>query len=123
MDSRVAAVLSLVERQPNIDIQALASLVNLSSSRLRHLFRAQMHVSLHYHRKHQRLINAQSLLHTSFLSIKQIANASGFTNAHHFAREFRKAFATSPRRYRQAAFDAKENERPMSARSPTFITR
>jgi hypothetical protein len=47
MDPRVAAVVALVEKEPRIDIRALAVSVHLSPSRLRHLFRAEKSTPLH----------------------------------------------------------------------------
>jgi len=42
MDPRVAAVLALLDKRADIGMDALSASVNLSASRLRHLFRNEM---------------------------------------------------------------------------------
>lgn len=48
-----------------------------------------------------RLRNAKELLKSSNLSIAEIANHCGYQNASSFTRIFRRAFHTSPRKYRE----------------------
>jgi AraC family transcriptional regulator of arabinose operon len=103
MDPRVAAVLSLIETRPDIDVHALAVSANLSRSRLRHLFRTETSQPLCRHLKHRRLTHAALALRTTFLSIKQVSAATGFRDVHHFIREFRKTFGSPPGAYRRAA--------------------
>ena len=108
MDLRVAAVLSLIHKQPGIDIQALSTSVNVSPSRLRHLFRLEMAIPLGKYLREYRLDRARGLLETTFLSVKQVSQACGFNDAKHFTRQFRKSFCVSPAGYRRAAtFDTK----------------
>jgi AraC family transcriptional regulator of arabinose operon len=108
MDSRVAAVVAAIDKRPCADIQALARSVNLSPSRLRHLFHAEMSMSLCHYLKQQRLRRAAQLLEITFLSVKEISDASGFRDSSHFVREFRVAFGRPPGEYRRAAtFDSK----------------
>lgn len=102
-DRRIAAVLSALESDRARDLQSLAQEVNLSASRLRHLFKKEVGLSLGAYRKHAGLATAAHLLTQTFLSIKQVSAAIGFTDAGHFARDFRNAFATSPTAYRRAA--------------------
>ncbi len=103
MDRRVASVLALVEAQPDTDVPTLARNVNLSPSRLRHLFRSDMSTSLCRYIIRCRLLQAQRLLTSSFLSVKQVCSASGFGDTNHFIRVFRRTFAMSPSAYRRAA--------------------
>jgi transcriptional regulator GlxA family with amidase domain len=62
-----------------------------------------MSVSLCHHLKQRRLLCAERLLHTTFLSVKQIASAAGFHDTHHFVREFRRVFGRPPGEYRRTA--------------------
>ena len=108
MDRRIAAVLSLIEQEPRLDIPALARSVDLSPSRLRHLFHTAMSISLRQYVKQRRLLRAADVLTTTFLSVKEMADVTGFGDASHFSRDFRRAFAVSPRAFRRAATLAKE---------------
>ena len=101
-DPRVAAVLAAIDKHPHVDICTLADLVNLSPGRLRHLFKQAMATPLATHLKDRRLQRGRVLLETTFLSVKQVAAASGFNDADHFVREFRKLFALPPGEYRRS---------------------
>jgi transcriptional regulator GlxA family with amidase domain len=101
MDSRVATVLAFVEKQPDIDIEAVSASVNLSPSRLRHLFRAETRMPLYQYVKRCRLQRAEHLLATTFLSVKQVCDASGFGDTCHFVRVFHKTFGEPPSAHRR----------------------
>jgi AraC-like DNA-binding protein len=47
MDSRISAVVCFIGKRPAADMDTLATAVNLSPSRLRHLFRLEMATALH----------------------------------------------------------------------------
>jgi AraC-like DNA-binding protein len=101
-DRRIAAVLFLIEQKPGLGIPALAAFVHLSSSRLRCLFHAEMRVPLRQYLKQRRLFRAEHLLTVTFLSVKEVADLSGFGDVSHFIRDFHKAFSMSPRAFRSA---------------------
>jgi transcriptional regulator GlxA family with amidase domain len=103
MDPRVAAALSLIQTQPQTTTEALAVSVNLFPSRLRHVFRAEMSTSLCRYVREWRLVHAEELLRTTFLSIKQVSAGCGFRDPNHFRREFRRRFGLAPTAYRQVA--------------------
>jgi AraC family transcriptional regulator of arabinose operon len=108
MDHRVTTVVALIHERPAITIAELATSVNLSTSRLRHLFRVEVGVSISTCLRRQRLLCAERLLTTTFLSIKQLSAASGFRDTCHFVREFHKAVGAPPTAYRHTAvFDKK----------------
>ncbi len=102
MDARVAVALSIIEDNPQVTVKALLLRVNLSDSRLRHLFRAETGMSLSRYLRHVRVLEAERLLLTGFLSIKEVAVALGFGTPSYFVREFRKVFAVSPGAYRRS---------------------
>jgi AraC family transcriptional regulator of arabinose operon len=103
MDRRIEAILvALDQASPELwTIKALAELVSLSSSRLRHLFKQETGKSLTQQLKEARLRRAEYLLRTSFLTIKQIAEEAGHISGSHFSREFRRVFGVSPSTYRR----------------------
>ena len=80
--------------------EELAQLVNLSTSRLRHLFKAEMGRTPAQYLKFVRMREAQRLLLTTFLSVKEIMNRVGIADESHFGHEFRKAYGLAPSKYR-----------------------
>ena len=102
MDRRIEIVILKLENDPvGCQLSKLASMVNLSPSRLRHLFKQETGLTPSQYLKQARLRKAEVLLRTSFLTIKEIANHVGLTSAGHFVREFRKLYGLSPTAYRQ----------------------
>ena len=91
MESRVSA---------RLDMRELAREVNLSPSRLRHLFKRETGNTPAQHLKRLRMQKAECLLRTTFLSVKEIINRIGMTNSSHFVREFKKIYDAAPTRYR-----------------------
>lgn len=83
-----------------VSLEEIASLVNLSPSRLRHIFKADTGVSLKQYQKQLRMEKAKELLEDSFLSIKEIMIQIGIPDRNHFARSFRKTFGTTPTQHR-----------------------
>lgn len=107
MDQRVQIVRSAIERDCRRawTIAALAKLVNLSPSRLRHLFKSETGITPNQFIKQVRLSEAGKLLRTSFLRVKEIMNRVGFLDESHFGHEFKKAYGVSPSKYRSNAND------------------
>ena len=102
MDRRIQIVTSEIENRlahPRT-IQELAQLVNLSASRLRHLFKIEIGITPAQYLKRARMQKAEMLLRTTFLSVKEIINRVGMTNGSHFVHEFKKAYGVAPTRYR-----------------------
>src|SRR5512138_2768043 len=102
MDRRIEIVISAMENQLSTrwNTETLAALVNLSASRLRHLFKQDTGQTLTRFLKDLRIRRAEKLLRTTFLSVKEIANGEALTSSS-FAREFKKAFHVSPTAYRK----------------------
>ncbi|SRR6266436_3353458 len=102
MDRRVQKLISLLEKdfEQRHSFRDLAELVNLSPSRLRHLFKAEVGVSVRGYQNFLRMEKAKELVETSFLSIKQIRNMLGVTDKSRFAQRFRKAYGATPSRHR-----------------------
>ena len=102
MDRRIQVIISLMESRVSTrqDIRELAQEVNLSPSRLRHLFKLEMKRTPAQYLKHLRMQKAEMLLRTTFLSVKEIISRIGMTNSSHFVREFKKIYSAPPTKYR-----------------------
>ena len=104
MDRRIEVVISNMEAQPSKawETTELAVLVNLSGSRLRHLFKQETGTTPAQYLKAIRLKKAATLLRTTFKSIKEIAMSVGLTTASYFVREFRKSYGMTPTEVRKS---------------------
>jgi AraC family transcriptional regulator of arabinose operon len=102
MDRRIQIIISLLESRISCspDMNGIANQVNLSPSRLRHLFKKETGKTPAQYLKNLRLQRAALLLTTTFLSVKEIANQVGITNTSHFIREFKRSFGMAPTLYR-----------------------
>ncbi|MCA1568635.1 MAG: helix-turn-helix transcriptional regulator [Acidobacteria bacterium] len=106
MDQRVQIVIALIERDLSreLSLEELAKSVNLSASRLRHLFSAEVGMSPTQYLKMIRLRKAKEMLETTFMSVKQIMCLVGVGDRNHFADNFKKAYGMSPTSYRRLNF-------------------
>ena len=103
-DQRVRSVLQTVEDdlRKSESIEVLASSVGIGGSRLRHLLREFIGMSLSQFRKERRLQLAAHLLARGHQRVSEIAYEVGFGDVAYFNKEFRKRFGLSPTSYRQA---------------------
>ncbi len=104
MDRRIEVVISNLEARPSKawETRELAELVNLSGSRLRHLFKQETGTTPAQYLKTIRLRIAATLLRTTFMSIKEIAMSVGLNTASYFVREFRKSYSMTPTEFRNS---------------------
>jgi AraC-like DNA-binding protein len=100
MDRRIQIVISKIESNPAVEFSELAALVNLSESRLRHLFKKETGTTYKHHVRDLRLHRAEVMLRKSFLSVKEIASRVGLTSMSHFVRDFKKEYGVSPTVFR-----------------------
>jgi AraC-like DNA-binding protein len=103
MDTRIESVLRIIARDPAIPIGDLAAAVNLSGSRLRHLFRSCAGASLSRYATAAKMDKARTLLDGSFLNGKEVMHAIGYSDPTHFIRIFKRHFGTTPAKYRARA--------------------
>lgn len=103
MEARIYKVISMmiVDLDREVSFDKLAQSVNLSPSRLRHLFKEATGVSLAQYLKAQRLEKAKHLLESTFLNLKEVMHRAGFTDRSHFMRDFMKAYGIPPLQYRK----------------------
>jgi AraC family transcriptional regulator, arabinose operon regulatory protein len=103
MDRRIELVLAQIDADlaHTWETAELAELVNLSASRFRHLFKEETGVSLGSYLREQRLVRAEFLLRTTFLSIKEATTEVGVKSMGHFVLQFKARFGVTPSAYRK----------------------
>ena len=117
MDRRIELVISKIKSETATawDSTTLATLVNLSPSRFRHLFKQETGTSPAQYLKEYRLRKAEKMLRTTFLSIKQILEQVGIASNTHFVRDFRQKYGMTPTAYRRSI---KRKRKQNRARKP-----
>lgn len=103
MDRRVKKILEIIDENLHgkLQVDVLSQSVNLSPSRLQHLFKAELGMPLVQHIKVLRLKQAKELLETSFLTVKEITLKVGFHDESRFVQDFKKAYGLTPAQYRR----------------------
>jgi transcriptional regulator GlxA family with amidase domain len=106
VDCRVAAALALLN---NNDAEAatltqIASLTNLSPSRLRHLFKQEVGVSIARYVRLTRYAKARNLLQTGFSSVKEVVGLVGAKDVSHFIRDYKRTYGETPKQTRLRTF-------------------
>lgn len=102
MEPRIHRAINLMtaDLRREIQIDKLAHTLNLSASRLCHLFKEETGLSPMQYLKAQRMQKAQELLQTTFLNVKEVLLKVGVKDESHFLRDFKKKFGLSPSQYR-----------------------
>lgn len=103
MDYRIKVILSKIENdllQPLV-IEDLARSVNLSVSRLQHLFKKEVHTGIIKYINNLRLQKARGLLETTCLHVKEIRSKVGVKTESHFVQIFKQEFGATPSNYRR----------------------
>lgn len=102
MDQRVQQAIRLMQEQlsRNLVPGEIASAVNLSLAHLRYLFKAETGMSPAQYLRSLRMQEAEKLLKTTFLSVKEVMHRIGVRDESHFTRDFKKAYGMSPAQYR-----------------------
>lgn len=108
VDPRIEDACQYISRKlaADLSLEDVARHVCLSPSRLAHLFRDQMGVSLVRWREDQRMILAKHLLHTTRLPIARVASLVGYDDQMYFSRVFRKRVDSSPTDFRRTSEDS-----------------
>lgn len=105
MDRRVAVTLAILAEEWRTDhrVSDLAAAVNLAPSRLQHLFKSHLRMSIRQHVLHRRMTEAARLIATTHLRISEIVYYVGFRDVSNFNHVFRRTFGVSPGEYRRSA--------------------
>lgn len=105
VDGRVRTALMLIQNEgySRASIERIAALVNLSVTRLNHLFKEYIGTSPRNYDVQLRLLKAEELIRHTYLRIKEIEAKCGFTDSSRFALQFRRAFGITPKECRARA--------------------
>jgi AraC-like DNA-binding protein len=106
MDYRVQKAVKLIQKDFSRDLKTneIADLLNISPSRLRHLFKDDTGTTLVQYLKTLRLRQAKYLLETTFLTVKEIMLQVGCKDESNFVRDFKKQYGLTPAKYREIYF-------------------
>jgi two-component system response regulator YesN len=102
MDQRVQQAIRLMQEKlsRNLIPGEIASAVNLSLAHLRYLFKAETGMSPAQYLRALRMQEAERLLKTTFLNVKEVMHRIGVRDESHFTRDFKKAYGMTPAQYR-----------------------
>jgi AraC family transcriptional regulator of arabinose operon len=102
VDPRIRQAINLISEDLSrpFNFDALAVSVNLSPSRLRHLFKSEIGLTPAQYLKCLRIEGARKLLEESFLRLKEVMLRVGVSDESHFVRDFKKTHGLPPIKYR-----------------------
>lgn len=114
MDPRVRQAIDLLSEDLSrpFNINTLAGSVNLSPSRLRHLFKSETGLTPAQYLKRLRIEGARKLLEGSFLRLKDVMPRVGVSDESHFVRDFKKVHGLPPIKYRHHSCESSRRSRP-----------
>jgi AraC family transcriptional regulator of arabinose operon len=103
VDRRVQAVIDymLEDLSRPLRLNEVAHSVNLSASRLQHLFKADTNMTAAQYLKSLRMQRAKQLIDSTFLNTKEIMQRVGMKDESHFVREFKRIYGLPPGSYKQ----------------------
>jgi transcriptional regulator GlxA family with amidase domain len=95
-DPRIRQAIEYLEIGDIPSLGSVASKLNLSLSRFRHLFKSEVGVSPQHYVRQLRLVRARTLLETSVLRVKEIAAVIGVNDVSHFVRSYKALHHQTP---------------------------
>jgi transcriptional regulator GlxA family with amidase domain len=120
-DARIQFVVDwLLRHGLNRDLRAdeIARAVNLSASRLRHLFKHETGMPLTRALKLIRLQKAKDMLENSFLEVKEVMAAVGCTDMSHFVRDYKTMWGETPSQTRRFSPKGQVRRPDLGTQSP-----
>lgn len=88
------------EPEANYDVNMLAERAGMSRSGFQHLYKKIFGVNVMEDVVESRIVRAKNLLRSTNLSVKEIGEKSGYTNAYSFMRQFKDRVGMTPTQYR-----------------------
>ncbi|MGH9929719.1 MAG: helix-turn-helix domain-containing protein [Pyrinomonadaceae bacterium] len=103
MDLRVLKVIDRIEAMPEqgLPFEALAKSMNISPSRLRHLFTNEVGASPRQYLRTIRMEHAKHLIENTYLNVKEVMTKVGLGDESHFVRDFARVYGRTPGRHRE----------------------
>ena len=102
MDFRIQLAIRFIKQDlaREFSLRRLASIVDLSPSRFRYVFKSETGLGPKAYIRALRMELAKQLLENTSLTVEQIMIQIGLTDRSHFERGFKKAFGLTPTQYR-----------------------
>jgi AraC family carnitine catabolism transcriptional activator len=112
MDRRVKGAISIMHQSvaAQLSMSTLSSRLNISSDRLRQLFKKEIGLSPTQYLRDLRMQRAARLLGSTFLSIKEITAACGIKDVSHFVRDFKKQHGSTPTVFRARSRESESGD-------------
>ncbi|CAM3016129.1 DNA-binding transcriptional regulator AraC [Vibrio fluvialis] len=103
LDPRIIQAINYMTQNLNQDftLEEIAAHTCLSPSRLGHLFRDEMKMTITQWRDDQRISRAKQLLVTTHYSVNHIGRIIGYSDPLYFSRVFKRKAGVSPKLYRE----------------------
>ena len=109
MDPRVLRALKFIESSPihMVSLDTTATVLCISPSRLRHLFKEHTGISFHQHLMRVRLSKAHDLIRNTDHPVMHITQLIGGRDISHFTRAYKRAYGVTPGAHRRERHDAR----------------
>lgn len=103
LDPRVIEAMNYMAQNlsQSFSLEDIADFTCLSASRLGHLFRDEVGMTITQWRDDQRVSRAKQLLVTTNYSVNRIGRVVGYTDPLYFSRVFKRKSGVSPKLYRE----------------------
>jgi transcriptional regulator GlxA family with amidase domain len=113
-DPRIRQALKFLRQKKTPKLSEVATRLNLSTSRLRHLFKKELGVSPKHYVTLLRLRWAKQLLENSWLEVKEVTAIIGVNDVSHFGRTYKAVFRQTPSQTRALAPSAAAGNRAIA---------
>ena len=100
-DERIKQMTHILQKRPWLRLRELSGMVDLSASRLQHLFKQETGRSISAYAKEIQLNMIRELLLHSRYSLKNIGEAVGISDMANLGRYFKQRFGYTPASYRR----------------------
>jgi AraC family transcriptional regulator, arabinose operon regulatory protein len=101
IDPRIRRALELLQETHTVRVGEIASSLNISDSRFRHLFKKEFGMSPRRYVRLAQLERAKDLLQSSFLRVKEIAALVSANDISHFVRDYKVLYGQTPSQTRK----------------------